>query len=74
MVPYFDVKLEKYTYRETIECTGLQLDAQELVQMYQDKYGLKPELSPAIGYSINSNENFDEDDEEYKKKHRKFGF
>jgi uncharacterized membrane-anchored protein YhcB (DUF1043 family) len=71
-IPFLDVKHEKFVYKEIVECTEYQLEANALVKEFEDKYGEKQELSPAIGFQYYP-EQSEFDDEEDKLKN-KIGF
>lgn len=64
---FWDIKMEKFTHKETVECTAYQLEAQELVQLYQREYGEVEEKSPAIGFQVYPQEEEYYDDVEEKR-------
>lgn len=69
-----DVKLEKFTYKETVECAQYQVDAQTLVSKFQVEFGEVKELSPCVGFSVEPSQEIYEDEEEDKLVNRKMGF
>lgn len=71
--PYFDIKVEVFTHKASVEATAHQLEAQEMAVLFNRQYPETKEpieeKTPAIGFAINNSETFDDDCED-----RKIGF
>lgn len=69
-LPYLDIKLDKFTYREAVICTKYQLESQAIAKKFDKECGVSQELSPCVGFRVN--EIIDEDEYDYDDK--KIGF
>jgi len=71
-LPYLDILLDKFTYREAVVCTQYQLESQAIAKKFDKECGVSQvqELSPCVGFRVN--EIIDEDEYDYDDK--KIGF